>query len=264
MKISLSIIVLLCVTVCSAQAAKLYTEDFESYKTDATLHGQGNWNAGTKPKVIQGVGFNTTKVVSNGDIDGVAMKAITLNWGSQPKGSLSFDTYSDATTKTVGYVGIGRGGTNSLGFYMNGASITFRPGSAAGVQTAMTDVSGTQTSLTVGKWYNITANFTLADNTITDVWLTNLTDGGPAVQLYFGAATATHVYTTEAGDESTWDTVTLRLPPSTGSVRMIDNIELSGNDYMMVGGVSIDRDILWACSSPQGAYKNLGVFTSLD
>jgi hypothetical protein len=38
---------------------------------------------------------------------------------------------------------------------------------------------------------------------------------------------------------------------------MIDNIELSGNDYMMVGGVSIDRDILLAySSSPQGADRN--------
>jgi hypothetical protein len=84
--------------------------------------------------------------------------------------------------------------------------------------------------MATGKWYNITANFTLANDTITDVWLTNLTDGGPAVQMYFGANTATHVYTTEVGDESTWDTVTLRLPPSTGSVRMIDNIDLSLND----------------------------------
>jgi hypothetical protein len=258
MKISLSIIVLSCVTVCSAQAAKLYTEDFESYKTDATLHGQGNWNAGTNPKVIQGVGFNTTKVVSNGDIDGVAMKAITLSWGTKSKGSFSFDTYFGGINPgNLGYAGIGASYDKSLGFTVVGTSINYRQNPVAGPSILLTDIAGVNRSLTAGKWYNITANFTLADNTITDVWLTNLTDGGPAVQLYFGAATATHVYTTEAGDESTWDTVTLRLPPSTGSVRMIDNIELSGNDYMMVGGVSIDRDILLAySSSPQGADRN--------
>jgi hypothetical protein len=258
MKISLRIIVLSCVTVCSAQAAKLYTEDFESYNTDATLHGQGNWNAGTKPKVIQGVGFNTTKVVSNGDIDGVAMKAITLSWGTKSKGSFSFDTYFGGTNPgNLGYAGIGSAIDKNVGFTVVGKTINYRIHPSSGGSIVLTDIGGTGIAMATGKWYNITANFTLANDTITDVWLTNLTDGGPAVQMYFGAATATHVYTTEAGDESTWDTVTLRLPPSTGSVRMIDNIELSGNDYMMVGGVSIDSDILLAySSSPQGADRN--------
>ena len=49
--------------------------------------------------------------------------------------------------------------------------------------------------------------------------------GGSPVRMYFGANTATRVYT-EAGDESTWNTVIVRLLNSTSSNRMIDNIKL--------------------------------------
>jgi hypothetical protein len=90
--------------------------------------------------------------------------------------------------------------------------------------------NGVLPTVTAGKWYNITANFTLTNNTITDVWLKNLTDGGSAVQLYFGTNIATRVYTTDSGDESTWNTVSLRLPKAVtngGFIRQIDNIQVS-------------------------------------
>ena len=210
------------------QRALLYREDFESYNTDTSLNGQGSWSAAaSNPQIVKGVGSDTTKVVSNGTIDGVAVKTITpLSWGTNAIGSFSFDTYFGGTTGNLGYVGIGASYDKSIGFTAAGTSLNYRQNPVSGPSISLTDIGGTTRSLTAGKWYNITAYFTLADNTITDVWLTNLTDGGPAVQMYFGANIATHVYTTEAGDESTWDAVTLRLPASTGSVRMIDNIKL--------------------------------------
>jgi hypothetical protein len=227
MKMRLSIMVLVCVAALSAKASVIYTENFETYNTGVTLNAQGSWTAAGNPKVIQGVGTNTTKVVSNGTTDNIATNAITLSWGANTKGSLSFDTYIGGTANNVGYVGIGKGTTNYLGFYMNTTSLQYRPGSGAGGMTAMVNGSGTTTALATGKWYNITANFTLADNTITDVWLTNLTDGGAAVQQYFGAGNATRVYT-EAGDEAGWNTVLLRLGADTsGNTRMIDNIQVS-------------------------------------
>ncbi len=230
MKVRVSLIVLSCVAVCSAQAAELYSENFESFNPGG-INGQERWNAGANdPQIVTGVGSDATKVVSNtGAADGVATKTVRLSWGTNTKGSFSFDTCFAGKTGNVAYVGIGTSGNAALGFFVAGATVQYRPGSSAGTSTPMTDVGGKVMPLTDGKWYKITANFTLADNTITDVWLTNLTDGGPAVQMYFGANTATRVYT-EAGDESTWTTVILRLPASTGSARMIDNIALSGND----------------------------------
>jgi hypothetical protein len=256
MKISLSIIVLSCVTVCSAQAAELYSENFESYNPGG-INGQSSWSAGANdPQIVTGVGSDTTKVVSNTEsgTDGVATKTVRLSWGTNTKGSFSFDTCFAGKTSNVAYVGIGASGNAAVGFMVGGALISFRPGGAAGTLTPMTDVGGKAMQLTAGKWYKITANFTRADNTITDVWLTNLTDGDSAVQMYFGVNTATRAYV-EAGDESTWTKVILRLPASTGSVRMIDNISLSGYEEMVVGGVSIGRDMLWACSSSsQGTF----------
>jgi hypothetical protein len=210
--------------------ALLYSENFESYNTNTTLNGQGSWSAAaSNPKVIQGVGSDTTKVLSNGSADGVATKAITPPWGSNTMGSLSFDTYIGSTITNTAYVGIGKGTTNCLGFYLSGANISYRSVAVAGGMTTMLNGSGGSTLVATGKWYNITANFTLADNTITDVWLTNQTDGGAAVQLYFGATnTATRVYT-EAGDEAGWNAVVLRMAQNEatgGRVRMIDNIKL--------------------------------------
>ena len=227
MKMRLSIMVLVCVAALSAKASVIYTENFETYNTGVTLNAQGSWTAAGDPQVIQGVGTNTTKVLSNGTAISTPSKAITLSWGANTMGSLSFDTYFGGTTANVGYVGIGKGTTNYLGFYLTGNTITFRPGAAAGDQTTMVNGSGVSTVVATGKWYNVTANFTLTNNTITDVWLTNQTDGGAAVQLYFGAAgNATRVYT-EAGDEAGWTTAMLRLPASTSSIRMIDNIQVS-------------------------------------
>jgi hypothetical protein len=220
--------VLVCVAALSAKASVIYTENFETYNTGVTLNAQGSWTAAGNPKVIQGVGTNTTKVVSNGTTDNIATNAITLSWGANTKGSLSFDTYIGGTANNIGYVGIGTStGTNNLGFFMNGTTLQYRSGPSTGLQTIMVNGSGTTTALATGKWYNITANFTLTNNTITDVWLTNLTDGGAAVQQYFGAGNATRVYT-EAGDEASWTKVSLRLGADTsGNTRMIDNIRLS-------------------------------------
>jgi hypothetical protein len=156
-------------------------------------------------------------------------KAITLSWGTNTRGSLSFDTYYEGATN-VGYVGIGKT-TNCLGFYLTSATIDFRSGPSSGIQTKMLLTNGVLPTVTAGKWYNITANFTLTNNTITDVWLKNLTDGGSAVQLYFGTNIATKVYTTDSGDEPTWNTVSLRLPKAVtngGTIRQFDNIQVSG------------------------------------
>jgi hypothetical protein len=219
--------------------ALLYSEDFEIFNTGG-VNGQGSWSAGVNdPQIGTGSGINATKVVSNTGTaaDGVATKALSLSWGTNTKASFSFDTYFGGTTGNIGYAGIGASASAALGFYVSGAIVYYRPGPSAGTLTAMTDISGTTLSLTAGKWYNITANFTRSSDTITDVWLTNLTDGGPAVQMYFGANTATRVYTSEAGDESAWDTAMVRLPKSTSSARRIDNLRLSGivSNSLLVG-----------------------------
>ena len=215
----------------SAQAEDLYTENFESYNL-GTLQSQGGWAGAAAAGVVTGFGSDTTKVVGNATDTStpVPTNKITLSWGANTKGSFSFDTYYEGATN-AGYAGIGKGPANCLGFYLSTATISFRSGPVSGAQTAMVLANGASTVATAGKWYNVTANFTLTNNTITDVWLTNLTDGGAAVQLYFGTGTNTYVYTTDAGDESTWNTAVMRLPKAVtngGTVRQIDNIQVSG------------------------------------
>ena len=91
-------------------------------------------------------------------------------------------------------------------------------------------VDGSSFVIAQNKWYRLTASLDFTANTITAVFVQNITDNTAPQQLYFGAGNATFPYTL---DESRWDGAQVRSGLSNNPVVYLDNIRF---ETQSVGG----------------------------
>jgi hypothetical protein len=224
--------------IANAQVV-LFEENFNSM-SNGTLSGQGGWTLGTtnSPSIVTGPGAfspaNTSKVVRNSTSATTgntwANYALTPSFGANTTGVLSVDlgrggASANSTITGVSFTNNGSAtGVGGVGFGLLSTQLKFlQNGVSTAGNTLMTDISGTSFSASPNIWYRLEANLNFTTNTITSVFVTNLSTSATS-QVYFGAGNATMSYST---DEVNWNRVIIRTGLSTETIAYLDNISLT-------------------------------------